>query len=171
MHKRKDYPKWLAQLGYWMSIRLQDEGNIDLPFVTQEFFDVPDTICKDYVYGLELYHHDRNPEHLPPRLGSEGYARVVKELRAKGIRVVPYVNGYLWNQGIESYSTEDAERRAGLLLERGFVPNTYAGSDDLSAAMCPATELWRKKLVDLSKELVGKYGVSGIYFDYFTNNT
>jgi hypothetical protein len=84
--------------------------------------------------------------------------------------VVPYVNGYLWNQGTESYRVEDAERRAGLLMESGIVPNTWVGSPDLSAAMCPATDLWRKKLGDLTKELVGKYGVSGVYIDYLSNH-
>jgi len=171
MNERTDYPQWLAKLGYWTSNRLKHEGEIDLEFVTQEFFDLPNTICHDYGYMLEAYDHDLNPEYLPPRLGSEGYARLVKQLRAKGIRVVPYVIGYLWNTATESYRMEDAERRAGLLMKQGIVPATLAGSHDLGAAMCPATKLWRKKLVNLSKELVGKYGVGGIYFDYFTNHT
>jgi hypothetical protein len=154
-----------------MNAPLKHETEIDLPFMTQEFFDLPDTICKDFGFSMGAYpHHDLNPEYLPPRLGSQGFARVVKELRAKSIRVVPYVNGYLWNQGTESYRMEDAERRAGLLMESGIVPSTWVGSPDLSAAMCPATDLWRKKLGDLTKELVGKYGVSGVYIDYLSNH-
>ena len=171
IHQREDYPRWLARLGYWTNNALKEEGSIDLVFMTQEFFDLPETICKTYAYGMGAYFHDLNPEYLPPRLGSEGYARVVKDLQAKGIRVVPYVIGYLWNTATESYRMEDAERRGGVLMERGIVPMTWAGSHDLSAAMCPATKLWRKKMLDLSKELVGKYGVDGIYFDYFTNHT
>ena len=169
--EREDFPRWLARLGYWMNAPLKHETEIDLPIMTQEFFDLPDTICKDFGFSMGAYsHHDLNPEYLPPRLGSVAFARVVKELRAKGIRVVPYVNGYLWNQGTESYRMEDAERRAGLLMESGIVPNTWVGSPDLSAAMCPATDLWRQKLGDLTKELVGKYGISGVYIDYLTNH-
>jgi hypothetical protein len=169
--EREDFPRWLARLGYWMNAPLKHETEIELPFMTQEYFDLPDTICKDFGYSLGAYPQlDLNPEYLPPRLGSEGFARVVKELRAKGIRVVPYVNGYLWNTATESYRTEDAERRGGILLEQGIVPVTSAGSPDLGAGMCPATELWRKKLGDLTKELVGKYGVSGVYLDYLTNH-
>jgi hypothetical protein len=171
IHSRKDFPRWLANLAYWTTNRLGQEGDIALESVTKEFFDFPESICHDYGYMLGAYDHDLNPEYLPPRLGSEGYAQVVKDLHAKGIRVVPYVIGWVWNTATESYRMEDAERRGGLLMEGGIVPVTWAGSHDLSAAMCPATDLWRKKLVHLSKELVGKYGVDGIYFDYFTNHT
>ena len=171
IHERQDYPRWLAELGYWSSHPLKHEGDIDTAFETQEFFGLPVTICKDYRNGMGAYFHDNNPEYLPPRLGSEAYAQLVKDLQAKGIRVVPYVIGYLWNTATESYRMEDAERLGGILLEQGIVPVTWAGSHDLSAGMCPATTIWRKKLLDLSKELVGKYGCDGIYFDYFTNHT
>ena len=140
-------------------------------FETQEFFDLPVSICKDYRNGMGAYFHDLNPEYLPPKLGSEAYAQLVKDLQAKGIRMVPYVIGYLWNTATESYRMEDAERRGGILMEQGIVPVTWAGSHDLPAGMCPATTIWRKKLLDLSKELIGKYGSDGIYFDYFTNHT
>ena len=171
IHERQDYPRWLAELGYWSSHPLKHEAEIDEAFETQEFFGLPVSICKDYRNGMGAYFHDNNPEYLPPRLGSKAYAQLVKDLQAKGVRMVPYVIGYLWNTATESYRMEDAERRGSVLLEQGIVPVTWAGSHDLSAGMCPATDLWRKKLLDLSKELVGKYGVDGIYFDYFTNHT
>jgi hypothetical protein len=171
IHQRQDYPRWLAELGYWASHPLKQEGDIDEAFETQAFFDLPISICKDYRNGMGAYFHDNNPEYLPPRLGSKVYAQLVKDLQAKGVRMVPYVIGYLWNTATESYRMEDAERRGGILIEQGIVPVTWAGSHDLSAGMCPATTIWRKKLLDLSKELVGKYGVDGIYFDYFTNHT
>ena len=171
IHERQDYPRWLAELGYWSSHPLKHEAEIDEAFETQEFFGLPVSICKDYRNGMGAYFHDNNPEYLPPRLGSKAYAQLVKDLQAKGVRMVPYVIGYLWNTATESYRMEDAERRGGVLLEQGIVPVTWAGSHDLSAGMCPATTIWRKKLLDLSKELVGKYGVDGIYFDYFTNHT
>ena len=171
MHERDDYPQWLVKLAYWTNNRLTNEGHISLESVHREFFDLPECICHDYGWMSDVYDHHTNPDYLPPRIGSKTYARVVKELKAKNIHVVPYVIGWLWNTTAESYRMEDAERKGGLLMEQGVVPVTYAGSHDLSAAMCPATQLWRRKMVDVSKELVGKYGVDGIYFDYFTNHT
>ncbi len=135
IHQRQDYPRWLAELGYWSSHPLKHEGDIDTAFETQEFFGLPVSICKDYRNGMGAYFHDNNPEYLPPRLGSQAYAQLVKDMHAKGIRMVPYVIGYLWNTATESYRMEDAERRGSVLLEQGIVPVTWAGSHDLSAGM------------------------------------
>jgi hypothetical protein len=170
IHQRDDYSNWLLELGYWTNNRLDNEGRIKLESLHRDFFDLPDCACLDGGWMSDVYDHHSNPDYLPPRIGPTAYTRLVKELLERNIHVVPYVNGWLWNVATESYRTEDAERKGGLLMERGMVPQTYAGSHDLSAAMCPATQLWRRKLVNLSKELVGKYGVTGIYFDYFTNH-
>ena len=171
IYQRDDYPQWMVKLAYWSNNRLNNEAEIKLEHVHRDFFDLPETICHDYGWMSGAYDHHTNPDYFPPRLGSQGYARVVKELQARNIRVVPYVIGWLWNTNLESFRLEDAERQAGLLMESGIVPQTYAGSHDLSAAMCPATQLWRRKMLGVATELVGKYGVDGVYFDYFTNHT
>ena len=172
IYQRADYPQWLVKLAYWTGNRLRDGGNIEVEDLHRNFYDVPESaICHDYGWMSDVYDHDTNPDYLPPRIGSKRYIQLVQELQAKNIRVVPYVIGWLWNTATESYRMEDAEHKGGLLMEQGIVPVTYAGSHDLSAAMCPATKLWRRKMVELSKKLVGKYGVDGVYFDYFTNHT
>ena len=171
IYERDDYPQWMVKLAYWSNNRLNNPAEIKLEHVHRDFFDLPETICHDYGWMSGAYDHHANPDYFPPRLGSQGYARVVQELQARNIRVVPYVIGWLWNTTIESFRLEEAERKAGLLMESGIVPQTYAGSHDLSAAMCPATQLWRRKMLDVATELVGKYGVDGVYFDYFTNHT
>ncbi len=171
IHKRNDYPQWLVKLGYRMIGSLSNEGNIELAYMTQEFFDTPESICHDSGWSSNAYHHDTNPAYFPPRIGSQEFAQLVKDLQAKNMRVVPYVIGWLWNTATESYRIEDAEHKGGLLMESGTVAETYVSSPELSAAMCPATQLWRGKMLEVATELVGKYGVDGIYFDYFTNHT
>ncbi len=170
IYERADYPRWFARLPYWTIGHLSDESGIERELVKREFFKLPN-VCHDYGYHNQLYQHDRCPEYFPPRLGSENYARVVRELQSKGTRVVPYVMGWLWNMTTESYRTENAEQRAAILGESGGVIWTWAGGLEPLAAMCPASTLWREKLVGVSQELVGRYGVDGIYFDYFTVHT
>ncbi len=169
IHARDDYPKWLLNLAYWSNNRMNNEAEIGFVDLHREFFNLPNVILHDYGY-MPGYDHHSNPEYLPPRIGSANYAQLVKNLRAKDIRVVNYIIGWLWNTTLESYRMEDG-KKAGLLMEQGIVPETYAGSHDLSAGICPATKVWRNKMVTLSTTLVGKYGVSGLYFDYFTNHT
>jgi len=167
IHQREDYPQWLARVPYWTDGALRDKEGIEQEHAKHDFFDLPESLCHDYYYTFGFRHHDRNPEYLPPRIGTENYKRVIKDLRKRGVRVIPYVIGLLWNMTTESYRTEDAEKSA-ILGRSGDVIWTWAGGDDPQAAMCPHTQQWRDKLTSLSKELIGKYGFSGIYFDYFT---
>ena len=168
--QRKDYPQWLARVPYWTNGGLSDETGIEREIIKQEFFGLPESLCHDYYYMFHYYQHDRNPEYFPPRIGSENYKRLIKDFHKRGIRVVPYVIGWLWNMSTESYRTEEVERRGVMKGEKGAVLWTWAGGLDPQAAMCPATKLWRDKLTEVSKTFIGTYGMDGVYFDYFTQH-
>ena len=167
--QRADYPQWLIRVAFWANDALSDEDGIEKALIKSTFFDLPASVCHDYYYQFAgYYHHNRNPEYLPPRIGAENYKRVVRDFQKRGIRVIPYVIGWLWNMSTESYRVEEAERKGTMFGAKGEKYWTWAGSLDPQAAMCPATDIWRNKLLDLSRELIGEYGVDGVYYDYFT---
>ena len=168
IYEREDTPKWFTRVPYWSVGGLGQEDSIEREMVKQDFLGVPGTICHDYWYSMNRYQHDRNPEYFPPKPGSENYKRIVREMHDRGVRVLPYVIGWLWNMTTESYREEDAERKGTMFGPKGGKYWTWAGGLDPQAAMCPATEIWRNKMVDVAKELVGVYGHDGVYFDYFT---
>jgi len=83
-----------------------------------------------------------------------------------GTRVVSYVNAFFWDSDTESYYIENAEQGA-VRLETGEVQ--FMGySGQRIATMCPGPALWRDKLTEVCKELVGRYRVDGIYLDFLT---
>jgi len=168
IHEREDTPDWFTRVPYWSVGGLGQEDAIGREIVKQDFLGVPGTICHDYWYSMNRYQHDRNPEYFPPKPGSENYKRIVREMHERGVRVRPYVIGWLWNMTTESYREEDAERKGAMFGPKGGKYWTWAGGLDPQAAMCPATEIWRSKMVEVAKELVGVYGHDGVYFDYFT---
>ncbi|MFH0965434.1 MAG: DUF6259 domain-containing protein [Planctomycetota bacterium] len=169
IEERADYPKWLIRVGFWANGGLDGEEGIGRALVKHEFFRLPESVCHDYYYMFaDYYHHNRNPEYLPPRIGSENYKRVVRDFHKRGIRVVPYVIGWLWNMSTESYQAEDAEHKGAMCGPSGDVYWTWAGGLDPQAAMCPATDIWRDKLLELSVAFIKEYGLDGVYFDYFS---
>ena len=167
-HTRQDYARWLARVPYWSTSGLSAEEGIDGAIERQEFMKLPEMVLHDYWYSMNRYQHDRNPEYFPPRIGSRNYKRVIKEFKERGVRVIPYVIGWLWNMTTESYREEDAERKGAMRGPEGGLYWTWAGGLDPQAAMCPATDIWRNKMVEVSRELVGTYDLDGVYFDYFT---
>ena len=171
IYERDDYPKWLLTAPYWTLAYLQDEWNVQNALDMHTFYDIPVMVAHTYGYYFASQ-EDRTPELWPPKLGSERLRNAVRQLQERGIRVVPYVLGWVWDEDTESFRTRDARNKGALWGPDGALTTTtsYGGGQRLTG-MCPASKLWREVILDLVQELVGRYGADGIYFDFLTNHT
>ena len=170
VYEREDYPKWLIKAPYWTIAHLGDEGGIQSEIDKQAFYGVPTMIAHTYSYYIMAHQDDRYPEHWPPKLGSKGFKQAVRQLQDLGIRIVPYIQGWLWDEDTESYRTKDALNNAALFVSRSgaVLCHTSYGYGQRLTGMCPASRLWRDEMLDMVRELVGRYGVDGVYFDFLT---
>jgi len=171
IYEREDYPKWLLTAPYWCIDGLSQEQDVRRVEATHELYELPITVCHTTSWWFAPVQTDREPEYFPPTLGSEGFTRTVRELQEKGIRIVCSTNGWNWDQDTESYVTQEAEKSA-ILSSAGNIYSVggIGGPGATMIGMCPATELWRQTMLDVSKELIGRYGVDGIYYDFLTFN-
>lgn len=173
IHQRQDYPRWLAEAPYWTISALSSEHGIQEEIDKHDFYGVPTMISHAYGYYFPQTMDDRFPEWGPPRLGVAGFTQAVKQLQAKGIRVVPYINGWVWDKDSESYRQKDARNRAAQWrsADGGLsVMDSYGGGNSF-VAMCPASRLWRDEMKSWTTDLVGRHGVDGVYFDFLTIHT
>jgi hypothetical protein len=170
IHSRRDYPKWLADAPYWTIGDLGDEAGIQRETDKLTFFGGPGVIHA-YGYYFPQHQDDRYPEMFPPKLGSEGLKEAVRELQQRGAHLVPYVNGQLWDQDTESYRTEQAENATLRWPGGGMKVHTSYGGGQALVSMCPGSRQWRDKLTALSREIVGRYGFDGVYYDFLTIHT
>ena len=164
---RPDYPRWLADAAYWTIGSPYCETTMERQSAIHEFFGLPAHILHTYGWWMTDAMDNKYPEYFPPRLGSRGFAAAVGALQAQGVRVVPYVNGSLWDIDTESYAAENAEANGASLTSAGKIIIAHYGGQE-HANMCPGSPLWRSKLLAISKELAGRYGVDGVYFDFLT---
>jgi len=173
IHERADYPQWLAKAPYWTIGHLGSEFGIQTEIEKHDFFGLPTMVSHTYSYWTHPTQADGTPELWPPRLGSAGFKRAVADLQERGIRIVPYILGWLWDRDTESWRTKNAFDKGALWTTRdgGLIDHTQYGGGQSLLAMCPASDLWRQEMLDLSKELVGRYGVDGLYFDFLTGHT
>ena len=172
IYERADYPQWLLRAPYWSIGYMQDENDVEDELRKQAFFEIPTMVTHLYNYFFPRTLDDRNPEYFPPRFGSAGFKRSVERLQSKGIRVVPYVNGSIWDTDTDSYRMEEAEKRGACWSSpagNAIITTSYGGGASL-AYMCPGSPFWRKKMSDFTAEMVGRYGVDGIYFDFLTDH-
>ncbi len=172
IYERADYPKWFLEAPYWTFGDLGDERGIEEALEKQAFYEVPTMISHVYNYYFPMHQDDRYPEYFPPRLGSVGLKETVVRLQEKGIRIVPYVNGTLVDMDTDSFRMENAEREGALWLNPEAEPNTtirYGGGASMMR-MCPGSPYWRKQMLDDTRELIGRYGMDGIYVDFLTDH-
>jgi len=113
-----------------------------------------------------LYDDDNYPEYFPERTGMTG---AVTNMSEAGIRVVPYINGRLFDTDLDGNGPEgidfstDGEPYAirddnGDLMTQVFTGNLFA-------YMCPTQAHWQDFLVDAGGTLTTTIGCSGLYID------
>ena len=166
IHARTDYPRWLAEAPYWTIGHLGFGTGVQDQIDIVETFGVPIGISHVYGWWFQPHQDDGYPDYFPPRLGSVGMKRAVQELQRSGMRVVPYVNGLLWDQGNESWKADNAEQGAIKGPDGQVLVLTFSGNRHV--AMCPGSSFWRDRSTEFCKQLAGRYGVDGVYFDFLT---
>ena len=174
IHERDDYPKWLLNAPYWSVDTCGDEQGIEQAVQKREFYDVPvmPTFLMSYGPAKTFEGGNRCGEYFPARLGSAGFRDAIKRMQSRGIRIVPYINGWLWDRDTESYRTMDAPNKAALRGPQAQLSDMtgYGGGQHL-VGMCPASHLWRDTLKKTVEQFFTRYGVDGIYFDFLTIHT
>ena len=170
IYEREDYPKWLINAPYWTLSHIGDEAGIQRELDKQAFYEIPVMVAHTYNWFFGLLQGDRRPEYFPPKLGSEGFKQAVAQLQEKGIRVVPYIDGFLVEWDTDSYRMKDGDNTIAIWDSNGKATRvaSYRRNDTLA---CPAAPQRRKDVLEIAKELVGRYGVDGIYFDWLSVNT
>lgn len=159
LRARDTTPAWLKAVDLWC---LGSGGPADVVQPVKQFasyFGVPTAV--HWYNWHQIPFDDHYPEYFPTK---EGFAQGVAELQAAGIKVMPYINGRLWDPRTDSWSAENAQAACAKDENLNRCEETY-GSGVPLVVMCPYTEKWRAKVTSLVDRLVNECGVDGVYID------
>lgn len=112
------------------------------------------------------------PNYFPAR---EGCAEAVKAMQAEGMRVVPYINGQLFDTLIARWKTENASLAvqklavAPRMQPTPLQPHLEYFDKVVSAVMCPATAYWSNVMRETIVKIVDELGFDGCYVDQVGN--
>ena len=82
-------------------------------------------------------------------------------MKAMGVLVMPYINGRLWDEILESHSA--AVPSAVKNVDGTRFIDKYGGHS--FSVMCPTTKLWQEKLDDLCDRMADELDVNALYLD------
>lgn len=159
LHLRPNLAPWVPEVDLWLLAGGSPEQVVPQALEWAEYFGVP---CGVHWYNWhQIPFDDSYPEYFPTK---PGFAEGVARLRQAGIRVVPYINGRLWDAKTDSFREEQAILSAAKKPDGTTYVETYASSPPLTV-MCPYTRQWQDKIAGIVQRLVEECGVDGVYID------
>jgi hypothetical protein len=172
LSQRKDIPEWYLNTPIWF---MGSPSNEVIPLA--KYLDVP--IAFHYFRWHQIPFDINYPDYFPT---VAEFPEKVKQLKSEGIKVIPYINGRLWDINSKAWSSENPQSSVckvpAILFEDLISLSTwptlqwkdlmmymehYAGSSQ--AVMCPYTKVWQDKQSEIITRLVSEYGVDGVYLD------
>ncbi len=168
---RRRAPEWMKNCVLWWVHSCTKPGDEETVLKAAEDLggDVP-TAVHMYQWHKNPFDNDY-PHYFPAR---PWVADSVAALQRAGIRVMPYINGRLWDtrdRGTEDWQFTDVALPAAVKDEKGeFIREKYGskeadGSEVALAVMCPSTNLWAEKVTSLVHRLLFEYGFDAVYVD------
>lgn len=166
---REDTPLWMRELPVWTIANGAPSECVGPVKEFARYLGVPT--------GFHWYNWHQNPfdndypHYFPTK---PGVAEGVRELQQAGVRVMPYINGRLWDtrdRGAEDFEFTSKALPAVTKDENGKpITESYGskeadGTPVVLGVMCPTTQLWQHTQRDIVLRLMNEVGVDGVYMD------
>ncbi len=166
---KTDTPEWFKNIDCWFNHRVTDDKPFADKIIANSSMFKNKPAIHLYYWHQVPYDNDY-PHYFPmkPQVEEE-----LKKLHEAGIKVMPYINGRLWDtrdRGTEDYQFSSvAKPWATKDIKGEVITETYAskeedGSPVKLAVMCPATALWQDKVAEIVNKLF-EIGFDGVYID------
>jgi hypothetical protein len=155
---RPDTPQWMREVCVWACTGGASGECVQKVKDFAAFMGVPTAF---HWYSWHQIPFDvEYPHYFPTR---PGMAEGVRELQAAGVRVMPYINGRLWDTALQDF--KDSAIAAATKDADGKPYIEEYGSGAKLAPMCPTQRLWQEKVQEIVLRLVTEVGVDGVYID------
>jgi len=167
---REDVPDWLLNMPVWFRSDVYHGDWMENLFRAQEEMgDIPVGV---HAYMWHKIPFDTNYPHYNP--AKEDFVAKIPVMQAHGLKVMPYINGRLWDthdRGDEDYQFTAVARRWATKGRNGEIITEIYGSKNSRgepvelAAMCPSSALWQEKQAEINDWLLNDLNVDAVYVD------
>ncbi|MBN2307697.1 MAG: hypothetical protein JXR94_01925 [Candidatus Hydrogenedentes bacterium] len=157
---RPDTPAWMKEVCVWACAHGGPDTVVEQVKRFAEFMGVP-TAVHWYVWH-EIPFDNNYPHYFPAK---PGFAEGVAALQEAGVRVMPYINGRLWDSDTEDFEALALPGTAKRKNGEYYVEHYGSNPEDL-VPMCPTQPVWRDKVQEIVLRLLGpECNVDGVYID------
>ena len=160
---------WLEEIDAWWVVHADKEQFADAVIEGTKELGVR-TAVHLYLWHQIPFDNDY-PHYFPEK---ENVRSEIKKMQDAGIRVIPYINGRLWDtrdRGAEDwefskkakpFATKD---RNGNVFTESYSSKEADGSPVVLAVMCPSTDFWQDTVKGITDQIFDRIGFDGVYLD------
>ncbi|MEI6501651.1 MAG: DUF6259 domain-containing protein, partial [Armatimonadota bacterium] len=159
-YSRSDSPKWLETIQTWAQTGAGwAKDTVEPVKAFAKAMGVPTAL---HWYCWHVIPFDNQYPHYFP--AKEGFRQGVADLQKAGVRVMPYINGRLWDKATEDFRAE-AYKYAGKQPDGEPYIEHYGTNPTDLVPMCASQPFWQEKIQSIVLKLVDEEGVDGVYID------
>jgi len=152
-------PPWFQDIAVWAQTGGSPRQVVEPVKRFAEYMGVPTAL---HWYNWHVIPFDNDYPHYFPY--KKGFPEGVRALQEAGVRVMPYINGRLWDTDLDDFKNNAI--RFCTKDEKGQPYIEVYGSGEKLSPMCPTTKLWQRTVQDLVLRLVSpEVGVDAVYID------
>ncbi len=156
---RPDSPEWFRALVWW-----HHDGARDGTRLTNTMARIRAAVPQSLALHWYNWHRIPFDNFYPDYFPANDYVPSVRaQLRDWNVRVMPYINGHLWDPQSASYTNDGGARWEMKKPDGARYIEHYAGHDHSIA--CPWTDAWRDTMVAVTDRLFREVGVDAVYLD------
>ena len=156
-------PSRIQDIAVWV----QHESGGDLATLVAEVLEFAEFMKVPIGFHWYVWHKipfdNDYPNFFPAK---DGFREAVNQLEDAGIRVMPYINGRLWDADLDDFKSEGI--KAVTKNEKGEPYIEDYGNGVRNAVMNPTTQIWQNKIKEIVFKLQQDIGTSGVYLDQIT---
>lgn len=167
---RADSPEWLVKAPHWWLVRVkQDESFAQDVLRVSADLGVESAV---HLYDWHVIPFDNDyPHYFPIKEATE---KGMKTLKEAGIKVMPYINGRLWDtrdRGMEDWQFSSVAKKwcTKNRNQEPFIERYNSKEEDGSkvelAIMCPSSGLWQEKVQEITGKILNDMGAGAVYID------
>ncbi|MEA1950297.1 MAG: DUF6259 domain-containing protein, partial [Planctomycetota bacterium] len=166
---RADTPKWMRELPVWLQVHGKPETVVPAVEKFAKAVGVP--VGLHWYCWHQIPFDNDYPHYFPTK---KGFVDAVARLQSKGVYVMPYINGRLWDtrdRGSDDFQFTSVALPAVTKDENGKPVTEKYGSKESDGkpvrlgVMCPTTRLWQDKISQVVLRLMKDCGTRGVYID------
>jgi len=153
-------PSRIQDIAVWV----QHETGGDLATLVAEVLEFAEFMRVPIGFHWYVWHKipfDNDYPHFFP--AKDGFVKTVRELEDSGVRVMPYINGRLWDADLDDFKSEGI--KAATKDEKGEPYIEDYGNGVRNAVINPTTQIWQNKMKEIVLRLQKNSGTSGVYLD------